>query len=1286
MSSPHLFEGSPSGSQGKRRSIVGFGDFGKQLINKARHSIGDPVLHGIKKGATATAVAVSDVMHLPGRNVRHPTLDQSVAAEGLIIDDSVEEPSGWSSLQHPTPLPFIKASGHAWSCNGSEYIVVAGRSQLDASRLGVYIMDCATSVWKALNPKGAPPVRFGHTAVVAANALIVYGGWSREEVYQDVFFLDLIQVCSGKKGRWTEPSFSTKHAPPPRAFHSAVLLGDEQMLIFGGSVFNTWKAYTYYDDLWVLNLIHFRWEKHVCKGKPPAPRAQHTAVTLPRHDGGVDMVVFGGVTDNWLLNDFYYLDTATFTWTPINATADCPFSRVVSSSKEYRPPTGAHRPAVVYDGCIYIYGGGPAQGDPIQPVYSVEILSTGEREGLVLRWSHLLLRYHPQRWNHLLLVLEDGSLFLIGGSDHSNEGHTDKAKRQYQGVFGLSLSSFAPAVDQEVVEEVQEEDYAHLNSYRLGEEMTVENEEPVYQQQQQPQLRATSSGGGVGGGGWKGQEPGWSSPERSQSPGVERQVERQASARSKAQSQYEETTADGESDDSFVTDVAFTMSNPFAGEKKEKNTARSTQHSTQSRTGSSFYNSQKSQRAQDTSASHSSRHKHRKARDRAATGASVLDTVGLTLDTFGSPRSYDHVHVHQSRMIGKGTFGKVFQGLHPITGEFVAVKQLKTSGVPPKDREKIKAEINLLRGLEHENIVRYLGSYVHDGRVNIVMEYVSGGSLLDLIGQHRTGLPEIVVQRYVRQVVNGVAYLHGRNLMHRDIKPANILVDATGVCKVADFGASKHLRTNTTVFGQTRGPGTEIQGTPLYMAPEMISGAATNDLKSDVWSIGMSGRGGEGNKVTPHHAGCTVVEMLDGQRPWHHIADVYSEAIPLCMYVVSRTDEHPLCPEKSSDNAKNFLCQCFERKLEERPTCATLTGHPWVCVDHPHARKPQQQQQQQQQQQNIQQQQQQPPQQQQQQQQHQQQQNNQQQQQQQQQQPQQQHQQQQQNSQQQQQQQNSQQQQQQQQQPPQQQHQQQQQQQNNQHQQPPQHQPSPPSTATYEASSTTPNTDSPKPPAHTPTTSPPQDQGNRELFLEMAMMREQLSLLQSRLGLTALSEKGSAHGGSPYNACATPSVFASPHPGDSIFSAYEDPEAMLSDTDEDEDGGVIIAARESPQKGRSSPATPQRPGLTLTEALAQRKGAEDKSLIKMRNNSDPFLNAPGSPRTPEKREHRGADVRKEGAALVAATSPKTPDRSVGGERRFTRNDSTPPVPQKSPRTPIDRKVRETGHLQTVDGK
>lgn len=118
-------------------------------------------------------------------------------------------------------------------------------------------------------------------------------------------------------------------------------------------------------------------------------------------------------------------------------------------------------------------------------------------------------------------------------------------------------------------------------------------------------------------------------------------------------------------------------------------------------------------------------------------------------------------------------------------------------------------EINLMKDLNNEHIVQYLGAEITDRYLNILMEYVDGGSIAKLL-QNFKSLHESTVRLYTRQILFGLKFLHDRGIIHRDIKGANILVDNRGVVKLADFGHSK----NILLHDQTKH---SIRGTPLWM-------------------------------------------------------------------------------------------------------------------------------------------------------------------------------------------------------------------------------------------------------------------------------------------------------------------------------------------------------------------------------------------------------------------------------------------------------------------------------------
>ncbi|KAI9300984.1 hypothetical protein BJ944DRAFT_243690 [Cunninghamella echinulata] len=150
-------------------------------------------------------------------------------------------------------------------------------------------------------------------------------------------------------------------------------------------------------------------------------------------------------------------------------------------------------------------------------------------------------------------------------------------------------------------------------------------------------------------------------------------------------------------------------------------------------------------------------------------------------------------------LIGRGTFGDVYLGLNPFSGELMAVKQVELPVENSANIERKKSmvqalqrEIALLQELQHENIVQYLGSQSDDAHFSIFLEYVPGGSVAGLLASYGA-FQEPLVKSFVRQILKGLTYLHGKDIVHRDIKGANVLVDNKGGVKISDFGISKKV-------------------------------------------------------------------------------------------------------------------------------------------------------------------------------------------------------------------------------------------------------------------------------------------------------------------------------------------------------------------------------------------------------------------------------------------------------------------------------------------------------------
>ncbi|RLN47130.1 hypothetical protein BBJ28_00018942 [Nothophytophthora sp. Chile5] len=173
--------------------------------------------------------------------------------------------------------------------------------------------------------------------------------------------------------------------------------------------------------------------------------------------------------------------------------------------------------------------------------------------------------------------------------------------------------------------------------------------------------------------------------------------------------------------------------------------------------------------------------------------------------------------------IGEGSFSIVHRAVNRLTGRVCAVKCCKHS--PALDEE-----VRLLRTLAHPNVVGLEGVYRQDQSLHyVVMDYLKDGDLCDLLIE-RQRLPEPEARRIIRQVVEGLAYLHRHCVLHRDIKPENILIHGS-VVKIADFGLAKQLAQPSTMLKRSC-------GTLEYAAPELLCGRPYG-LKSDVFSLGV---------------------------------------------------------------------------------------------------------------------------------------------------------------------------------------------------------------------------------------------------------------------------------------------------------------------------------------------------------------------------------------------------------------------------------------------------------------
>ncbi|KAH1259319.1 Mitogen-activated protein kinase kinase kinase ANP1 [Glycine max] len=266
----------------------------------------------------------------------------------------------------------------------------------------------------------------------------------------------------------------------------------------------------------------------------------------------------------------------------------------------------------------------------------------------------------------------------------------------------------------------------------------------------------------------------------------------------------------------------------------------------------------------------------------------------------------------KGELIGCGAFGQVYVGMNLDSGELLAVKQVliaASNATKEKAQAHIKEleeEVKLLKDLSHPNIVRYLGTVREEDTLNILLEFVPGGSISSLLGKFGA-FPEAVIRTYTKQLLLGLEYLHKNGIMHRDIKGANILVDNKGCIKLADFGASKQVVELATISGAK-----SMKGTPYWMAPEVILQTG-HSFSADIWSVG-----------------CTVIEMATGKPPW---SQQYQQEVA-ALFHIGTTKSHPPIPDHLSAAAKDFLLKCLQKEPILRSSASELLQHPFVTGEH----------------------------------------------------------------------------------------------------------------------------------------------------------------------------------------------------------------------------------------------------------------------------------------------------------------------------------------------------------------
>ncbi|EHB11711.1 Myosin light chain kinase 2, skeletal/cardiac muscle [Heterocephalus glaber] len=256
--------------------------------------------------------------------------------------------------------------------------------------------------------------------------------------------------------------------------------------------------------------------------------------------------------------------------------------------------------------------------------------------------------------------------------------------------------------------------------------------------------------------------------------------------------------------------------------------------------------------------------------------------------------------LNSKEALGGGKFGAVCTCTEKATGLKLAAKVIKKQ--TPKDKEMVMLEIEVMNQLNHRNLIQLYAAIETSHEIILFMEYIEGGELFERIVDEDYQLTEVDTMVFVRQICDGILFMHKMRVLHLDLKPENILcVNSTGhLVKIIDFGLARRYN-----------PSEKLKvnfGTPEFLSPEVVNYEQISD-KTDMWSLGV-----------------ITYMLLSGLSPF--LGDDDTETLNNVLSSNWYFDEETF--EAVSDEAKDFVSKLIVKDQGARMNAAQCLAHPWL--------------------------------------------------------------------------------------------------------------------------------------------------------------------------------------------------------------------------------------------------------------------------------------------------------------------------------------------------------------------